>query len=86
MEKTDNQKKSREFSGIVSSTAMAKTITVVVSGSKEHPKYHKRYKTSEKYHVHDEKKLAKVGDLVRFAECRPLSATKKWRLIEVLKA
>jgi small subunit ribosomal protein S17 len=85
MEKTEKQQKFREFSGVVSSASMSKTITVVVCSSKKHSKYDKRYKTNEKYHVHDEKGIAKVGDTVKFVECRPLSATKRWRLVEVIK-
>ena len=75
----------REFVGLVKSTAMTKTITVLVSSVKKHYKYPKSFTVSRKYHVHDEKQAAKVGDTVRFVECRPLSATKRWRLVEILK-
>lgn len=71
----------RMLSGTVSSVAMNKTITVLVVSSKVHPKYNKRYKSSRKYHVHDEKGTAQVGDMVKFVECRPLSKTKRWRLV-----
>lgn len=85
--KIANNKKTiaREFSGIVSSVAMDKTITVVVERRKLHPKYKKYYRVSTKYHVHDEKNQAQKGDNVRFVECRPISKTKKWRLLEILK-
>jgi small subunit ribosomal protein S17 len=75
----------REFSGLVTSVAMAKTITVRIDVMKMNTKYQKKYRVSTKYHVHDEKGEAKVGDTVRFVECRPLSKTKRWRLIEVVK-
>ncbi len=81
-----NEKKviKREFTGEVVSNAMAKTIVVKVVRSTLHPKYKKYYRTSRKYYVHDEKQAAKVGNSVKFVECRPLSKTKRWRLTEVL--
>lgn len=79
------KKNYREFVGVVKSTKMTKTITVAVSSIKKHYKYPKSFTTTAKYHVHDEKQVAKVGDTVKFVECRPLSATKRWRLVEVLK-
>jgi small subunit ribosomal protein S17 len=85
MEKKAIKKIFREFVGVVKSTAMNKTITVQVNNIKKHSKYPKSFTVSRKYHVHDEKQSAKVGDTVRFVECRPLSATKRWRLIEILK-
>jgi len=85
MEKQAIKKVSREFVGEVKSTAMNKTITVQVNSIKKHSKYPKSFTVSRKYHVHDEKEAAKVGDTVRFVECRPLSATKRWRLVEILK-
>ena len=75
----------REFTGLVTSVAMAKTITVRVDVMKMNQKYQKKYRVSTKYHVHDEKGEAKAGDTVRFVECRPLSKTKRWRLVEVMK-
>jgi small subunit ribosomal protein S17 len=84
-ETSDKQRAYREFVGIVKSTAMNKTITVSVASVKKHYKYPKSFTITKKYHVHDEKQAAKVGDSVRFVECRPLSATKRWRLVEVLK-
>lgn len=71
--------------GEVVSAKMEKTIVVEVKRMKLHPKYRKYFKVSRKYHVHDEKKAAKAGDKVSFAECRPLSKTKRWYLKEVLK-
>lgn len=79
------KKNYREFVGVVKSAKMTKTITVAVTSIKKHYKYPKSFTTTAKYHVHDEKQVAKVGDTVKFVECRPLSATKRWRLVEVLK-
>lgn len=77
------EKHMRKFQGTVVSNAMQKTIVVRVDELKRHPKYHKSYRVSEKFHVHDEKGLAKPGDVVEFVECRPLSKTKRWRLVKV---
>ncbi len=76
----------RKFEGHVTSAAMTKTIVVRVDSLKMNAKYGKSYKVSSKYHVHDEKGEAKVGDKVVFVETRPLSKTKKWRLVEVIKS
>lgn len=75
----------RTFTGLVTSTGMQKTITVRVDDMKLNQKYQKKYKVSRKYHVHDEKGEAKIGNLVTFVECRPLSKTKRWRLTEIKK-
>ena len=75
----------RTFTGLVTSVAMAKTITVRVDTMKLNAKYQKKFKVSRKYHVHDEKGEAKSGDQVKFVECRPISKTKRWRLVEVIK-
>ncbi|MCX6780935.1 MAG: 30S ribosomal protein S17 [Candidatus Magasanikbacteria bacterium] len=79
MEKTLTHK--RQFTGEVVSAAMDKTIVVRVDSIKTHPKYGKQYKRSKKYHVHDELGVHKVGEKVNFVECRPLSKTKRWRVI-----
>jgi small subunit ribosomal protein S17 len=71
----------RIFSGEVVSTAMNKTIVVRVDSVKTHPKYGKQYTRSKKYHVHDEKGVSVVGTVVNFIECRPLSKTKRWRIL-----
>lgn len=73
----------RKFEGQVVSVAMTKTIVVRVDSQKLNSKYGKSYKVSRKYAVHDEKGEAKLGDKVVFVESRPISKTKKWRLIEV---
>jgi small subunit ribosomal protein S17 len=62
---------------------MDKTITVLVETYKKHPLYGKRVKYSKKFKAHDEQNEAKIGDIVRIMETRPLSATKRFRLVEV---
>jgi len=78
-------KHSRSFIGTVVSAAMNKTVVVRVDTLKSIPKYQKSLRVSKKYHVHDEKGIAKVGDTVSFVECRPLSKTKRWRLTQIIK-
>lgn len=75
----------RQFEGVVVSVAEDKTVHVKVLTRKMHPKYKKQYTTSKKYAVHDEKNEAKMGDKVVFAECRPISKTKRWRLVRIIK-
>ncbi len=65
---------------------MDKTIVVKVDTVKAHPRYKKVVRRSVKFHAHDERNQAHVGDLVRIVETRPLSKTKNWRLAEVLEA
>jgi small subunit ribosomal protein S17 len=76
----------QERRGVVVSSAMDKTIIVRVELIKSHPRYKKVVRRSVKFHAHDEQNAANVGDLVRIVETRPLSATKRWRLAEVLEA
>ncbi|MDP4157575.1 MAG: 30S ribosomal protein S17, partial [Bacillota bacterium] len=64
---------------------MDKTITVLVETYKKHPLYGKRVKYSKKFKAHDEQNEAKIGDVVRIMETRPLSATKRFRLVEVVE-
>ena len=71
--------------GVVVSTKMNKTIVVEVETHKKHPKYLKRVKYSNKYYAHDENNVANVGDTVTIMGCRPLSATKRFRLVSVDK-
>jgi small subunit ribosomal protein S17 len=72
------------YTGIVVSDKMDKTITVVVDTYKKSPLYGKRVKVSKKFHVHDEEGLAGMGDTVTIMETRPLSKTKRFRLVEVV--
>ena len=76
----------QERQGIVVSDAMEKTIVVRVDVVKAHPRYKKVVRRSVKFHAHDESSQAKVGDVVRIVETRPLSKTKRWRLAEVVEA
>ena len=71
--------------GVVVSDAMDKTITVLVEDKISHPVYKKRINRSKKYKAHDENNVAKEGDIVRIMETRPLSATKRFRLVEVVE-
>ena len=73
------------FTGTVVSDKMDKTIVVSVDTFGVHKIYKKRVKKSSKFHVHDENNTAKVGDVVRFMETRPLSKTKCYILVEVVK-
>jgi small subunit ribosomal protein S17 len=75
----------QERRGVVVSDAMDKTIVVKVDTVKAHPRYKKVVRRSTKFHAHDEQNAAKIGDLVRIVETRPLSKTKNWRLAEVLE-
>ncbi|AAT05361.1 30S ribosomal protein S17 [Listeria monocytogenes] len=78
-----NQRK--VYTGRVVSDKMDKTITVVVETYKKHGLYGKRVKYSKKFKAHDENNIAKTGDVVRISETRPLSATKHFRLLEVVE-
>lgn len=71
--------------GIVSSNKMEKTITVTVERKVKHAKYGKFLKQSKKFHAHDEKGECNIGDTVKIMETRPLSKTKRWRLVEILE-
>src|SRR5215469_4737749 len=71
--------------GVVSSNKMNKTITVAVERKVKHPIYGKFVKKSTKFHAHDEKNECTVGDIVKIMESRPLSKTKRWRLVEVVE-
>ena len=73
------------LTGTVVSDKMDKTITVLVETYKNHPLYHKRVKSSKKYKAHDENSVASMGDTVKIMETRPLSSTKYFRLVEVVK-
>lgn len=82
---TTNQREpqaKRTFQGTVVSDAMDKTIVVRVDRAVVHPKYGKRYTVSRRYLVHDERNEHHIGEQVTFAECRPLSRHKRWRVME----
>jgi small subunit ribosomal protein S17 len=76
----------QERRGVVVSSAMDKTIIVKVDTTKAHPRYKKVVRRSVKFHAHDEQNAANVGDVVRIVETRPLSKTKRWRLVQVVEA
>ena len=78
-----NQRK--VYTGRVVSDKMDKTITVLVETHKKHKLYGKRVKYSKKFKAHDEQNEAQIGDIVRIMETRPLSATKRFRLMEVVE-
>src|SRR6476661_67109 len=71
--------------GVVTSNKMAKTITVAVERKVKHPIYGKFVKKTTKFHAHDEKNEASIGDVVRIMETRPMSKTKRWRLVEIVE-
>jgi len=75
----------KERVGLVTSQAMDKTITVSVTRLVEHPLYKKATKLTKKFKAHDKDNSCKVGDLVRIRETRPLSKSKRWRLVQILK-
>jgi len=76
----------RVLTGTVVSNKTEKTITVMVESYKKHRLYGKRVKQSKKFAVHDEMNQAKLGDLVKITETRPLSKTKRFRLLEILES
>ncbi len=81
---SNREKLTRTVTGRVVSNKMDKTITVLVERKVAHPLYGKYIKRSTKLHVHDERNVCKEGDVVRIEECRPLSKSKRWRLVEVI--
>ena len=75
----------RTLTGRVVSDAMDKTITVLIERRVQHPLYGKYMTRSTKVHAHDAENACGSGDLVRIEQCRPLSKTKSWRLIEIVE-
>jgi small subunit ribosomal protein S17 len=71
--------------GHVSSNKMNKTVTITVERRIKHPLYGKYLKRTKKLHAHDEKNECGIGDLVKVMETRPLSKTKRWRVVEILE-
>ena len=80
-----NRGQRKERQGIVISAKMDKSITVAVDRLVRHPLYKKVVRRTKKLHAHDEENTCKLGDLVRIRETRPLSKTKCWKLIEIVK-
>ncbi|MFK7951024.1 MAG: 30S ribosomal protein S17 [Saprospiraceae bacterium] len=83
MAETRNLRKSRI--GMVTSSAMDKTISISVERKLRHPIYGKFVKKTKKFMAHDDKNDCNVGDTVRIMETRPLSKNKRWRLVEILE-
>ena len=71
--------------GVVTSNRMEKTVTVEIERKVKHPIYGKFVKKTTKFHAHDEKNECTIGDMVKIMETRPLSKTKRWRLVEVVE-
>jgi small subunit ribosomal protein S17 len=82
---TVERKRRKTRIGIVSSNKMVKTITVKVERKVKHPIYGKFLKKTTSFHAHDEQNNAGIGDVVRIMETRPLSKTKRWRLVEIIE-
>ena len=82
---TEDRTRRKERRGVVVADAMDKTVVVRVDILKPHHKYHKMMRRSIKLHAHDEANEAKVGDIVRVVETRPLSKSKHWRVAEIVE-
>ena len=82
--KQDRRGTRRVIVGTVTSTVMDKTITVTVIRRVRDRRFHKFLTNRVKYHVHDEHNAAKVGDVVEIIETRPMSKTKRWRLLKTV--
>lgn len=75
----------KERTGVVFSNKMDKSITVAVKWKEKHPIYGKFVNKTRKFHAHDEKNECNIGDTVKIMETRPLSKTKRWRLVQILE-
>jgi small subunit ribosomal protein S17 len=75
----------KERTGVVFSNKMDKSITVAVKWKEKHPIYGKFVNKTKKFHAHDEKNECNIGDTVKIMETRPLSKTKRWRLVQVIE-
>ncbi|MEG1544716.1 MAG: 30S ribosomal protein S17 [Tannerellaceae bacterium] len=75
----------KERTGVVFSNRMDKSITVAVKWKEKHPIYGKFVSITKKYHAHDEKNECNIGDTVKIMETRPLSKTKRWRLVQIIE-
>lgn len=80
---TSSESMTRELTGIVVSDKMDKSIIVRIDRREKHPKYGKYITRRTKIHAHDEKNACNIGDLVSISECRPISKTKSWKLVEI---
>ncbi|MBS1657330.1 MAG: 30S ribosomal protein S17 [Chitinophagales bacterium] len=75
----------KQRTGVVTSNKMKKTITVSIERRVKHPLYGKFIKKTKKLMAHDEKQEASIGDIVRVMETRPMSKSKRWRLVEIVE-
>jgi small subunit ribosomal protein S17 len=75
----------KERTGVVTSNKMDKSVVVAVKWKEKHPIYGKFVNKTKKYHAHDEKNDCNIGDTVKIMETRPLSKTKKWRLVQIIE-
>ncbi len=83
--KPDTEKKQRTVQGRVVSNKMNKTVTVLVERQVKHELYGKYIRRSTKLHAHDAENSCNEGDVVRVAECAPMSKTKNWRVVEIVE-
>tara|TARA_R110002072_G_scaffold184968_1_gene341660 strand:- start:706 stop:975 length:270 start_codon:yes stop_codon:yes gene_type:complete len=81
----DKRNLRKERVGIVSSNKMEKSITVTVERRQKHPMYGKFIKLTKKFHAHDEDNQCNIGDTVKIMETRPISKSKRWRLVEIIE-
>ena len=81
----ETRKLRKERTGVVTSNKMDKSITVAVKWKEKHPIYGKFVNKTKKYHAHDEKNECNIGDTVKIMETRPLSKTKRWRLVQIIE-
>ena len=82
---SEGQAKQRTLTGRVISNKMDKSATVLVERRVRHPLYGKFIRRSTKLHIHDENNECREGDVVSIAECRPISKTKSWKLVEIIE-
>ena len=75
----------KERTGVATSNKMDKSITVAIKWKEKHPIYGKFVNKTKKYHAHDEKNECGIGDTVKIMETRPLSKTKRWRLVQIIE-
>jgi small subunit ribosomal protein S17 len=81
----DNRNLRKDRVGVVTSNKMDKSITVMVERRQKHPMYGKFIKLTKKFHAHDESNECNIGDTVKIMETRPLSKSKRWRLVEIIE-
>ena len=81
----ETQKEAKTLTGVVSSNSGNKSIRVTIEYKVKHPKYGKYIRRSTKLHVHDEDNTCQEGDKVTIEQCRPLSKSKSWRLVDVVE-